>query len=269
MAALAGLGYKMKPLDVPDNEALRYGKEFGNRGQCNPTYFTVGNLVKHLVHLARRREDVASTRSTGSTSSSPPARAGRAASAPTSPSIGRRSAMPASTASACCCSSRTAGSSRPQARTQDSSSTARFFTSLLTALIAGDVVNLVGYRIRPYEVEPGSTDRALEACKQIVHIAIETHTSVVMALYRCRRILNAVAVNRLQPKPKVAIIGEFWAMTTEGDGNYKLQRFLEAEGAEVDIQPVTAWLLYSMWQKDVGYAPPHDAETRRHAGGAD
>ena len=26
-----------------------YGKEFGNRGQCNPTYFTVGNLVKYLT----------------------------------------------------------------------------------------------------------------------------------------------------------------------------------------------------------------------------
>ena len=49
--------------------------------------------------------------------------------------------------------------------------------------------------------------------------------------------LAQVQVDRLQPKPKVAIIGEFWAMTTEGDGNYRLQRFLESEGAEVDIQP--------------------------------
>jgi DNA-binding transcriptional MerR regulator len=37
-------------------------------------------------------------------------------------------------------------------------------------------------------------------------------------------------------------------MTTEGDGNYGLQRFLEAEGAEPDIQLVTAWLLYMIWQ---------------------
>ena len=29
----------------------RFGKEFGNRGQCNPTYFTVGNLVKYLTWL--------------------------------------------------------------------------------------------------------------------------------------------------------------------------------------------------------------------------
>ena len=47
--ALRGIGYKVKAIDVPDNSALTFGKEFGNRGQCNPTYFTVGNLVKYLT----------------------------------------------------------------------------------------------------------------------------------------------------------------------------------------------------------------------------
>ena len=60
--------------------------------------------------------------------------------------------------------------------------------------------------------------------------------------------MGAVKVDRTRPKPRVGIIGEFWAMTTEGDGNYGLQRFLEAEGAEPDIQLVTAWLLYMIWQ---------------------
>ena len=49
--ALGGLGYTVQALDCPDNEALRFGKEFGNRGQCNPTYFTVGNLIKYLTDL--------------------------------------------------------------------------------------------------------------------------------------------------------------------------------------------------------------------------
>ena len=79
--------------------------------------------------------------------------------------------------------------------------------------------------------------------------------SVVAALVRCRRRLNRVQVNRLRPKPKVSIIGEFWAMTTEGDGNHRLQRFLEAEGAEVDIQPVVTWVLYSIWE--------HQHDTRK------
>ena len=43
-------------------------------------------------------------------------------------------------------------------------------------------------------------------------------------------------------------------MTTEGDGNYQLQRFLESEGAEADIQLVTAWLLYTVWEAQARHA---------------
>jgi predicted nucleotide-binding protein (sugar kinase/HSP70/actin superfamily) len=111
----------------------------------------------------------------------------------------------------------------------------KFFISLLKAVIAGNVLNTVSYRIRPYEVNPGETNNVLEECKLILQAAFEKRSSVIHALYKCRKLLNAIPVDRLQPKPKVSIIGEFWAMTTEGDGNYKLQQFLESEGAEVDI----------------------------------
>ncbi len=50
-SGLRGMGYKAEALDVPDNAALQLGREFGNRGQCNPTYFTVGNLIKKLKQL--------------------------------------------------------------------------------------------------------------------------------------------------------------------------------------------------------------------------
>ncbi len=33
--------------------AFQTGKEFGNNGQCNPTYFTVGNLVQYLQFLEK------------------------------------------------------------------------------------------------------------------------------------------------------------------------------------------------------------------------
>ena len=49
VVGLAGLNFEI--MQEPDSSSLQYGREFGNRGQCNPTYFTVGNLIKHLVHL--------------------------------------------------------------------------------------------------------------------------------------------------------------------------------------------------------------------------
>ena len=41
-AALESLGYKCESVPVPNKKAFQLGKEYGNNGQCNPTYFTVG-----------------------------------------------------------------------------------------------------------------------------------------------------------------------------------------------------------------------------------
>ncbi|RMD97323.1 MAG: hypothetical protein D6812_15485, partial [Deltaproteobacteria bacterium] len=49
--ALEGLGYNVEIIPTPDVSAFQTGKEFGNNGQCNPTYFTVGNLVQYLQRL--------------------------------------------------------------------------------------------------------------------------------------------------------------------------------------------------------------------------
>lgn len=47
-AVFQGCGYRCEKLPVPDVPAFQKGKEYGNNGQCNPTYFTVGNLVQYL-----------------------------------------------------------------------------------------------------------------------------------------------------------------------------------------------------------------------------
>src|SRR3990167_6728784 len=49
--ALEALGYQCQPIPTPNVAAFQLGKEYGNNGQCNPTYFTVGNLVQFLQGL--------------------------------------------------------------------------------------------------------------------------------------------------------------------------------------------------------------------------
>ena len=49
-------------------------------------------------------------------------------------------------------------------------------------------------------------------------------------------------------KPVVKITGEFWAQTTEGDGNFNMFRFLEREGAEVIVEPIGTWIMYMIHQ---------------------
>ena len=75
--------------------------------------------------------------------------------------------------------------------------------------------------------------------------------------------LAKVKVDKLRPRAKTSIIGEFWAMTTEGDGNYQLQKFLESEGGENDIQLTTAWLLYNIWEVARDTRERRDLRARR------
>jgi predicted nucleotide-binding protein (sugar kinase/HSP70/actin superfamily) len=123
-----------------------------------------------------------------------------------------------------------------------------FFVAIVKSLVCGDVLNALAYRVRPYEVRPGATNEVVEECKKLLYAALHDQTNIFLALRRCKQLFESIEVDRLRPKAKVSIIGEFWAMTTEGDGNYHLQKFLESEGAENDIQLTTAWLLYNIWE---------------------
>ena len=285
-STLKGLGYNVKAMTPPDNEALRYGKEFGNRGQCSPTYFTVGNLVKFLCKLrdsTGMSEDEISDRYVFLTADAcGPCRFG-------SYKTEYRKALrdsgftrfrvvtfqqkggdddqvvAAGDAQTELLNKAAKAQGLPSASlevvTGDNTAgpgldiNGHFFGRLAVAVIIGDVLNGLMYRIRPYEVVPGATNIALEKVRADVAATLSQRQTtkryfarIPALLLRIRKEMGAVEVDRLVPKPKVAIIGEFWAMTTEGDGNYKMPAFLEAEGAEVEVQFVTAWGLYNVWE---------------------
>ena len=130
----------------------------------------------------------------------------------------------------------------------------RLTLALLRAVVIGDVINALGYRMRPYEISEGETDQAQAESMGLIASAIAQGKGLGKALARSKALFNRVELNLLQAKPKVSIIGEFWAMTTEGEGNYQLQRFLESEGAECEVQPIAAWFLYLIWAERASHA---------------
>lgn len=246
-AALRGIGYQVETLDCPDNAALQFGKEFGNRGQCNPTYFTVGNLLKHLVYLrdivGLSTSEIIDKYVFLTAGACGPCRFG------TYVTEYRKSLRDAGFEGFRVLLFQQQGGIRQANGSGEGLKIDRkFFWFVVRAMIAGDVLNLLGYRMRPYELVKGATNAAIERCKSILSEAFENDRSVLKSLYHCRRILEKIELDRTVPKPVVSIIGEFWAMTTEGDGNYHLQRFLEQEGAEVDIQGISNWLLFMLWE---------------------
>ncbi len=86
------------------------------------------------------------------------------------------------------------------------------------------------------------TNTTLKICEHLYGSSLKNE------LGHCRRLLSGMTVNRLQTKPVVKVIGEFWAQLTEGDGNFRMFEFLEQEGAEVSIEPVSTWVMYLLHQ---------------------
>lgn len=105
-AALESLGYKCESVPVPNKKAFQLGKEYGNNGQCNPTYFTVGNLVQFVQDLEAK--GLSKDEICGRYVFLPPEPADPAGLACTNPNTGWRCATRVSRSSACCCSSRVA-----------------------------------------------------------------------------------------------------------------------------------------------------------------
>jgi predicted nucleotide-binding protein (sugar kinase/HSP70/actin superfamily) len=260
--ALAGQGYNVVNFGTPDNAGLQVGKEFGNRGQCNPTYFTVGNLVKYLIALRDEKgmtaEEVIKNYVFLTAGACGPCRFGMYV------TEYRKALRDAGfDGFRVMLFQQTGGLSQATGDDVGLEMNPAFFIALVKAVVCGDVLNALAYRIRPYEVVPGATNRAMEDAKRVLYKALYDKTNILTALYKSRAFFAGVEVDRLRVRAKTSIIGEFWAMTTEGDGNYALQKFLESEGAENDIQLTTAWLLYNLWEVR------HDTADRTDLRGAD
>ena len=278
-AALQSLGYKCEALPVPNKRAFQLGKEYGNNGQCNPTYFTVGNLVEYVQGLEEKgmsKQEIMDRYVFITAGACGPCRFGMyeaeyRLALRNSGFEGFRVLL----------FQQSGGLNQAEAEA-GLEMNLDFFLGILNAMNMGDIINDVAYQIRPYEVNPGETDRVLGECMELLHEVVckkrpwtlEGKLSSLLgkagfagtaqyvgkflnqlygddytnALNEVRGRFNAIPVDRLRVKPLVKITGEFWAQTTEGDGNFNMFKFLEKEGAQVLVEPVGTWIMYMIHQ---------------------
>ena len=277
--ALESLGYRCEALPVPNKKAFQLGKEYGNNGQCNPTYFTVGNLVEYVQRLEDKgltKKEIVDRYVFFTAGACGPCRFGMY-------EAEYRLAL------------RNAGFDGfrvllfQQSGGLDQAEAAAglemnldFFLGILNALNIGDVINDVAYQIRPFEVNTGETDRVLDECMDMLQEVMRrkkpftlegklgsllknssfSGTAVMVgkflnqlygddytaALEEVRDRFNSIPIDRTRIKPIVKITGEFWAQTTEGDGNFNMFKFLEKEGAQVLVEPIGTWIMYMIHQ---------------------
>jgi predicted nucleotide-binding protein (sugar kinase/HSP70/actin superfamily) len=280
-AAMQGLGYRCRRIPTPTKGDFQTGREYSDVGMCNPTYFTIGALLNYLRQL--RDVEGLSTREI----------------------IDRYAYVTAGTCGPC-----RFGMYETQFRLALQNSgfdgfrvlifqqgegldqgeaglvfDQSFFLALINAVMIGDVLNDVLYRLRPYEIEAGAIDRLFsrtldrlcEAMRskpkaasrgrvsaRVLHRLvpsierqhIEGFLDQIFGDYypgileECAAKINEeVEVDYTRPKPICKVTGEFWAQTTEGDGNFNMFKFLESEGAELLVEPVTSWVCYLLAQE--------------------
>jgi predicted nucleotide-binding protein (sugar kinase/HSP70/actin superfamily) len=275
--ALEGLGYLAEAVPTPNVRAFQTGKEYGNNGQCNPTYFTVGNLVQYLQSLEEQglsKQEIIDRYVFFTAGACGPCRFGMyeaeyRLALRNSGFEGFRVLL----------FQQSGGLSQSDAEA-GLEMNLDFFLGILNALNCGDVLNEVAYAIRPFEVNPGETDLKLDEVMDYMHEVFRkkqpwklegnltkylggfTGTAEYMgkflnqvkgddyvpALDHCRELYNSIEVDRLRVKPIVKITGEFWAQTTEGDGNFNMFTFLQREGAQVLVEPIGTWIMYMIHQ---------------------
>jgi predicted nucleotide-binding protein (sugar kinase/HSP70/actin superfamily) len=275
--ALEGLGYLARPVPTPNVRAFQTGKEYGNNGQCNPTYFTVGNLVQYLQTLEAEgmsKQDIIDRHVFFTAGACGPCRFGMY-------EAEYRLALRNSGFDGFRVLLFQQSGGLSQSDTEAGMEmNLDFFLGILNALNCGDVINEVGYAIRPFEANAGDTDRALNDSMDIMHEVFRGKRpwnldsgmakylggfrdtaeyigkfvkqlkgeDYVPHLRRCRDRFNEVEIDRLRVKPIVKITGEFWAQTTEGDGNFNMFNFLQREGAQVLVEPIGTWIMYMIHQ---------------------
>jgi predicted nucleotide-binding protein (sugar kinase/HSP70/actin superfamily) len=283
-AVFQGCGYNCEKLPVPDVPAFQTGKEFGNNGQCNPTYFTVGNLVQHLQSLEKQghtRQEILDNYVFFTAGSCGPCRFGMYE------AEYRFALKNAGFDGFRVLLFKDSDGIKAESGEPGLKFSIDFGFGMLNAMHLGDVINDLIYQIRPFEVNKGDTDRVFREmvdglCEdlknrkafEIEKVApdwakpkfksnkILRNTFNVFgkwhehmwgkdylnALHTARERMNSIEVDRTRVKPVVKITGEFWAQITEGDGNFHMFEFLEREGAQVIVEPIATWVAYLMYQ---------------------
>jgi len=283
-AVFQGCGYNCEKLPVPDVAGFQTGKEFGNNGQCNPTYFTVGNLVQYLQFLEKQglsRQHILDHYVFFTAGSCGPCRFGMYE------AEYRFALKNAGFDGFRVLLFKDSDGIKAESGEPGLKFSVDFGFGMLNAMHLGDVINDLVYQIRPFEVNKGETDRVFretvdglcadlkdrkafeieqlapdwakpkfknnKILRNTFNVFGKWHEHMwgkdyLNALRNAKNRMNSIEVDRLRVKPVVKITGEFWAQITEGDGNFHMFEFLEREGAQVIVEPIATWVAYLMYQ---------------------
>ena len=129
---------------------------------------------------------------------------------------------------------------------------ADFFIHAAVGAVFGDVFQKVVYRMRPYELVPGSVDALHEKwVKKCVEFVTQKHLNIPKMYRMIRQIIkefDAIPIDENLKKPRVGIVGEILVKYSPA-GNNRLVELLESEGAEAVVPELMGFMLYCFYDQ--------------------
>ncbi len=117
--------------------------------------------------------------------------------------------------------------------------------------VFGDIFMRCVYRMRPYEMEPGSVEKVhakwLKKCQDFVSAK---HLNPLVFQKMCKQMIeefDAIPVSDI-PKPRVGIVGEILVKFAPAANNH-LVELLESEGAEAVVPDLLDFMLYCFYNQ--------------------
>lgn len=243
-------GFTYKDLGDHVAEDVRWGKEYGNRMECNPMYFTSGSIIKNLFKLEKetglsKEEIVKKYVFLSGGGQCGPCRYGMYPQEylkvlNDTGFKGFRLLIFSSDIV-----------QDPQPKGSAFTFSLLFKIDILCAIILGDLMHIAECALRPYAKDKKQALDAIEKAEEMLLNAFRSPFFLLTVPQTLKKVSKMFAsIPRHDKKlPKIFVTGEFFANLAHNEGNYNLRRFIMDEGCEVYPGLFTQRVLYDNWRR--------------------
>ncbi len=243
-------GYKFIDMGDHIKEDVRWGKEYGNRMECNPMYFTSGSFIRHLFKLHNElglsKEEVVDKyvfMSGGGQCG--PCRYGMY------PQEYLKVANDAGFKGfrLMIFSSELQDSLLPKECAFQFN--LNFRINLLIAFVLADLMHIAECALRPYAVDREHALKVIEDCENILLEAFTSRLYLLKLPEALRKVGKMLAdvPKKAVKLPLIYMTGEVFANLAHNEGNYNMRRFIMDEGCEVIPGSFTSRAMYDNWRR--------------------